>query len=392
MFTRFLLDLKAAGVPASLREYLTLLEAMDADLADRSVERFYYLSRAALVKDERNLDKFDAVFGQVFEGIESLQDGVLAEAAVPEDWLRAMTEKYLTEEEKAQIEKLGGWDELMRTLEERLGEQEGRHEGGSKWIGTGGTSPFGHSGYHPEGVRIGGKGRNKRAVKVWERREYKNLRDDEQLGSRNIKLALRKLRKFARTGAPDEFDLDATIRGTARSGYLDVHMRPERRNQVKVLLFFDVGGSMDPFVHLVEGLFSAAKSEFKHLEFFYFHNFLYDYVWRDNARRWTDKTPTWDVLHTYGSDYVVIFVGDASMSPYEITMPGGSVEYFNEEAGAVWARRLTDVYARAVWLNPVPENRWHYTPSIAMTRELMGGQMYPLTLGGIEDAMAALKR
>ena len=392
MFPSFLLRLKEAGVPASLREYLTLMEAMDRDLADRRVEDFYYLARASLVKDERHLDRFDAVFGEVFKGIEALEDGLLGEAEIPEDWLRAMTERYLSDEEKAEIERLGGWDELMRQLEERLKEQEGRHEGGSKWIGTGGTSPFGNAGYHPEGVRIGGESRNKRAVKVWEKRQFANLADDVALGTRNIKLALRKLRRFAREGAPDEFDLDGTIQGTARSGYLDVKMRPERRNTVKVLLFFDVGGSMDPYIRLCEELFSAARAEFKHLEFFYFHNFLYDYVWKDNARRWTDKTPTWDVLHTYPSDYVVIFVGDASMSPYEITMPGGSVEYFNEEAGAVWMRRVNDIYARCVWLNPTPEQHWRYTPSINMARELIEERMFPLTLQGIDDAMAALRR
>ena len=392
MFPSFLLRLKEAGVPASLREYLTLMEAMDRDLADRRVEEFYYLARASLVKDERHLDRFDAVFGEVFKGIEALEDGLLGEAEIPEDWLRAMTEKYLTEEEKAEIERLGGWDELMRQLEERLKEQEKRHEGGSKWIGTGGTSPFGNAGYHPEGVRIGGKSKNRRAVKVWEKREFSNLADDVALGTRNIKLALRKLRRFAREGAPDEFDLPGTIEGTARSGYLDVKMRPERRNTVKVLLFLDVGGSMDDHVRTSAELFSAARAEFKNLEFFYFHNFLYDYVWKDNARRWTEKTPTFDVLHTYPSDYVVIFVGDAAMSPYEITMPGGSVEYFNEEAGAVWMRRVTDIYSRCVWLNPTPEAHWRHTPSIGMTRELMEERMFPLTLQGLDDAMAVLRR
>ncbi|WP_031552901.1 vWA domain-containing protein [Parvularcula oceani] len=392
MFTRFLLDLKAAEVPVSLREYLTLLEAMKADLADMKVEHFYYLSRSALVKDERHIDRFDRVFAEVFKGIESLAEGVVGETELPEDWLRAMTQKYLSEEEKAEIEKLGGWDELMKTLEERLKEQKERHQGGSKWIGTGGTSPFGNSGYHPEGVRIGGQSRNKRAVKVWEKREFRNLSDDVALGTRNIKLALRKLRRFAREGAPDEFDLDGTIKGTARSGYLDVKMRPERRNTIKVLLFFDIGGSMDPYIRLCEELFSAARAEFKHLEFFYFHNFLYDYVWKDNARRWNDRTQTWDVLHTYGSDYVVIFVGDASMSPYEITMPGGSVEYLNEEPGALWMQRLTDIYARTIWLNPIPKDRWSYTPSIQMTRELIDDRMFPLTLEGLDDAMAVLRR
>ncbi|MEM7741948.1 MAG: VWA domain-containing protein, partial [Pseudomonadota bacterium] len=322
MFTHFFHELKAKEVPVSLREYLTLLEAMDADLADQKVEHFYYLSRSLLVKDERHLDKFDRVFGEVFEGIEALADLPEHEREIPEDWLRALNEKFLTEEEKAEIEKLGGWDELMKTLEERLNEQKKRHEGGNKWIGTGGTSPFGHSGYHPEGIRIGGQSKNKKAVKVWEKRDYKNLDGDVELGTRNIKVALRKLRRFARQGAADEFDLDGTIDATARNGFLDVQMRPERRNAVKLLVFFDIGGSMDPYVKLCEELFSAVKTEFKHLEYFYFHNFLYDFVWKDNARRWSEKTQTWDVLHTYGSDYMVLFVGDASMSPYEITMPG----------------------------------------------------------------------
>ena len=391
MFTKFFHELKSAGLPVSLREYLTLMEAMDADLANRRVEDFYYLSRAALVKDERNLDKFDRVFGHVFKGLETLGEGIAAD--IPEDWLRLMTERYFTEEEKREIEALGGWDKLMETLKERIEEQKKRHEGGSKWIGTGGTSPFGSGGYNPEGVRIGNEGKRQgRAVKVWEKRDYKNLDDNVELGTRNIKLALRRLRRFAREGAAEEFDLDQTIDATARAGYLDIKMRPERRNTIKVLIFFDVGGSMDPFIKLSEELFSAARAEFKHMEYFYFHNCLYDYVWKDNRRRWTEKIPTWDVLHKYPHDYKVIFVGDASMSPYEITVPGGSVEYFNEEAGAIWLKRLTDIYERVVWLNPVRQDSWSYVPSTQLLRELIGDRMYPLTLGGIEKAMAELKR
>ncbi|MEM6414799.1 MAG: VWA domain-containing protein [Pseudomonadota bacterium] len=391
MFTQFFYDLKSAGIPVSLREYLTLIQALEADLADRRVENFYFLSRAALVKDERNLDKFDRVFGHVFKGIEEVGDDETA--TIPEEWLQVLTQKYLTKEEKAEIEALGGWDKLMETLQKRLEEQKKRHEGGSKWIGTGGTSPFGSGGYNPEGVRIGNQGsRQGRAVKVWEKRDYKNLDDRIELGTRNIKVALRKLRRFAREGAPDEFDLDNTIDATARSGYLDVVMRPERRNTVKVLLFFDAGGSMDPYVKVCEELFSAARAEFKHLEYFYFHNCLYDFVWRDNKRRWTDKTPTWDVLHTYPSDYKVIFVGDASMSPYEIMTPGGSVEYFNEEAGGVWMKRLLDVYQSAVWLNPIKEDNWRYAPSIQIMSDIMEQRMFPLTLGGIDKAISELRR
>ncbi len=391
MFTRFFHELKSAGVPVSLREYLTLVEAMEADLAGRRVEDFYYLSRASLVKDERNLDKFDRVFAHVFKGIESLAEGVTAE--IPADWLKLLTQKYLTEEEKKEIEALGGWDKLMETLKQRLEEQKKRHEGGSKWIGTGGTSPFGSGGYNPEGVRIGNEGqRQGRAVKVWEKREYRNLDDQVELGTRNIKVALRRLRRFARKGVPDEFDLGGTIEATARAGYLDIKMRPERRNTIKVLLFFDAGGSMDPFIRLCEELFSAARSEFKHMEYFYFHNCLYDFVWKDNRRRWTEKTPTWDVLHKYPHDYKVIFVGDASMSPYEITVPGGSVEYFNEEPGAVWIDRVTRIYQSVVWLNPLPQKQWDYSGSIRMIRDLMDDRMHPLTLGGLDAAMNELRR
>ena len=391
MFTKFFHELKSAGLPVSLREYLTLMEAMDNDLANRKVEDFYYLSRSTLVKDERNLDKFDRVFAHVFKGVENVQEGIAAD--IPEDWLKLLTERYFTEEEMREIEALGGWDKLMETLKKRLEEQKERHQGGSKWIGTGGTSPFGSGGYNPEGVRIGNQGKRQgRAVKVWEKREYKNLDDSVELGTRNIKVALRRLRRFARQGAPDEFDLDGTIDATARAGYLDIKMRPERRNAVKVLLFFDVGGSMDPFIRVSEELFSAARAEFKHMEYFYFHNCLYDYVWKDNRRRWTDKIPTWEVMHKYPHDYKIIFVGDASMSPYEITVPGGSVEYFNDEAGAIWLNRLTNIYESVIWLNPVREDSWDYVPSTQLIRKLIGERMYPLTLSGIERAMAELKR
>lgn len=391
MFTKFFHELKSIGLPVSLREYLTLMEAMGANLANQNVEHFYYLSRSTLVKDERNLDKFDQVFAQVFKGIESGNEELTAE--IPEEWLQLLTEKYFSEEDKKQIEAMGGWDKLMETLKKRLDEQEKRHEGGSKWIGTGGTSPYGSGGYNPEGVRIGNQGKRQgRAVKVWEKRDYKNLDDTVEIGTRNIKVALRKLRRFARKGAPDEFDLDGTIDATARAGYLDIKMRPERRNTIKVLIFFDAGGSMDPYVKLCEELFSAARTEFKNLEYFYFHNCLYDYVWKDNRRRWTEKIQTWDILHKYPHDYKVIFVGDASMSPYEVTVPGGSVEYFNEEAGAIWLQRLTNIYESVVWLNPVQQDSWDYVPSTQLIRELMGERMYPLTLGGLERAMAELRR
>ena len=390
MFVTFFQELKSAGVPVSLREYLTLMEAMDADLASRRIEDFYYLSRAALVKDERNLDKFDRVFSHVFKGLESVGDGL--EADIPEEWLRKLADKYLTEEEKKQIQALGGLDKLLETLKQRLAEQKKRHQGGNKWIGTGGTSPFGNGGYNPEGIRIGGESRNRRAVKVWDKREFKDLDDDVELGTRNIKVALRRLRKFARTGAPDELDLDGTIRGTAHKGYLDIQMRPERHNAVKVLLFFDIGGSMDWHIKATEELFSAARTEFKHMEHFYFHNCLYEKVWKENRRRFDHTTPTWDVLHTYPHDYKVVFVGDASMSPYEIAAPGGSVEHFNDEPGATWMDRITRTYPACVWLNPVPEKEWGYTHSIGMVRQLMGNRMYPLTLDGLDRAMRELVR
>ena len=390
MFLRLFTELRQAKVPVSLKEYLALLEAMDREVIDRSVDEFYFLSRSALVKDERHLDKFDQVFGHVFKGLEApAEEG----HQIPEEWLRKLAEKFLTDEEKAQIASLGGWDKLMETLRQRLAEQKERHQGGSKWIGTAGTSPFGAWGYNPEGVRIGQDvGRHGRAVKVWDKREYRNLDDGVELGTRNIKVALRRLRRFARQGAPDELDLDGTIQATAEKGYLDVVLRPERRNTVKVLLFLDIGGSMDGHIRLCEELFSAAKSEFKTLEFFYFHNCLYEAVWKDNHRRHEERIPTWDVLHKYPHDYKVVFVGDAAMSPYEITYPGGSVEHWNEEAGAVWMQRVTNVYEKAVWLNPTPERHWAYTASTQLMRQLMGDRMYPLTLEGLDRAMRALSR
>ncbi|NJM33895.1 MAG: VWA domain-containing protein [Rhodomicrobium sp.] len=391
MFVTFFHELRQAGVPVSLREYLSLMDALKADLADKRTEDFYYLARAALVKDERNLDKFDRVFATVFKGLELMSDGV--EVEIPDEWLRRMTERLFTDEEKAQIEALGGWEKLMEELAKRLQEQQGRHQGGSKWIGTSGTSPYGAYGYNPEGVRIGQAGnRNFRAVKVWDRRDFKDLDSSVELGTRNIKVALRRLRQFARQGAAEELDLDGTIRSTAHQGYLNLEFRPERHNTVKVLLFFDVGGSMDWHIKVSEELFSAARTEFKHMEYFYFHNCLYESVWRNNARRHSERMPTWDVLHTYPSDYKVIFVGDASMSPYEIAMPGGSVEHWNEEPGTAWFERLTQIYKSAVWLNPVPEHLWQYTPSIEMIGQLMSGRMFPLTLEGIDGAMKELMR
>jgi uncharacterized protein with von Willebrand factor type A (vWA) domain len=391
MFLRLFTELREARVPVSLKEYLMLMEAMDKQVIGLSTDDFYYLSRAALVKDERNLDKFDRVFGHVFKGFEKVDESLTAD--IPAEWLKKLTEKFLTEEEKAAIEAMGGFDKLMETLKQRLEEQKERHEGGNKWIGTGGTSPFGANGYNPEGVRIGqDKGRHGKAVKVWDKREYKNLDDSVELGTRNIKVALRRLRKFAREGSPDELDLDGTIKGTARQGYLDIVMRPERRNKIKVLLFFDIGGSMDSHIKLCEDLFSAARTEFKNMEFFYFHNCLYEGVWKDNRRRNVEKIPTWEVLHKYPHDYKVIFVGDATMSPYEITYPGGSVEHWNEEPGAVWIDRVAQIYESAIWLNPTPERHWEYTPSIGVMRQLMNDRMYPLTLQGLDKAMRELVR
>src|SRR5579872_2774965 len=391
MFAHLIMGLRQAGLPTSITEYLTLLGAMKAGVAEWSVDDFYYLSRATLVKDERHLDRFDRVFAQCFKGLEA-PEGVLPRD-LPEEWLRKLAEKLLSPEEMAKIQALGGFEALMQRLAELLAEQKGRHQGGSKWIGTAGTSPFGAYGYNPEGVRIGQDGnRNFRAVKVWDKREFKDLAGDVELGTRNIKIALRRLRKFARTGAPDELDLDGTIKGTAQKGYLDILMRPERHNTIKVLLFFDIGGSMDWHVKVTEELFSAARTEFKHMVHLYFHNCLYEKVWKKNARRWTETTPTWDVLHTYAHDYKVIFVGDATMSPYEIVAPGGSVEHFNEEAGQVWMERLTSTYPSCVWLNPVPERDWDFTESIRMVRQMLGGRMYPLTLEGLDAAMRELGR
>jgi uncharacterized protein with von Willebrand factor type A (vWA) domain len=391
MFFSFMDELRSAGISVSLKEHLILLEALHSEVIDRTPEEFYYLSRATLVKDEGLLDRFDQVFAKVFKGLEMTIQGNDT-ATIPEDWLKAVAEKFLSDEEMEKIKALGSWEEIMETLKKRLEEQEKRHQGGSKWIGTGGTSPFGNSGYNPEGVRIGGESKHKRAIKVWEKREFQNLDDTRQLGTRNIKVALRRLRRFAREGNADELDIDGTIDGTARQGWLDIRMRPERHNAVKLLLFLDVGGSMDPFIKLCEELFSAAKTEFKNLEFFYFHNCLYEGVWKDNARRFTERTNTWDILHKYGHDYKVIFVGDASMSPYEISHPGGSVEHFNDEAGAVWMQRVTNTYPAAAWLNPVPENQWGYSQSVRMVKDLMNDRMYPLTIEGLDDAMRELVR
>ena len=390
MFLNFLDEMRAAGIPASLKEHLMLLEALDRDVIGKSPEEFYYLSRAVYVKDEGLLDRFDQVFNKVFKGI--LTEYGTQPVEIPSDWLRAVAEKFLTPEEMAAIESLGSWEEIMDTLKKRLEEQQERHEGGNKWIGTGGTSPFGNNGYNPEGVRIGGESKHKRALKVWEKREFQNLDNTRELGTRNIKIALRRLRKFAREGAAEELDIRATIDGTARQGWLDIHMRPERRNAIKVLLFLDVGGSMDPFVKLVEELFSAATAEFKNLEFFYFHNCLYEGVWKDNKRRFSERTPTWELLHKFPHDYKVVFVGDAAMSPYEITHPGGSVEHFNEESGAAWMQRVANTYPAAVWLNPTPEQHWTYSQSTKIIRELMNDRMYPLTLDGLDDAMRELTR
>jgi hypothetical protein len=390
MFLNFLDELRAAKIPASLKEHLALLEALKAGVIERTPEQFYYLSRATYVKDEALLDRFDQVFGKVFKGLETTYDTETAE--IPEEWLKKLAELHLSAEELAKMEKLG-WDKLMETLKKRLEEQKERHEGGNTWIGTAGKSPFGAYGANPEGVRIGQKeGRNKSAVKVWDKREFRNLDADVELGTRNIKVALRRLRRFAREGSADELDLDATIKGTAKKAYLDIVMRPERHNAVKVLLFLDVGGSMDPHIKLCEELFSAANAEFKHLEFFYFHNFVYESVWKDNRRRWAERTALMDVLHKYPHDYKLIFVGDASMSPYEINYAGGSVEHWNEEPGEVWLRRMTDIYHSAVWLNPIPEKHWAHGQSIQMVKNLMENRMYPLTLDGLDRAMRELTR
>jgi len=391
MLIDFFLKLKSAKVPVTPKEYLMLIEGMQKGVVGSSIDDFYYFSRTCLVKDEANFDKFDRAFGEYFKGVEAIM-GV--EADIPLEWLRKQAELNLSPEEKAKIEAMGGWEKLMETLKKRLEEQKGRHQGGSKWIGTGGTSPYGAYGYNPEGIRIGQEGsRNRSAVKVWDQREYQNLDDQVELGTRNIKIALRRLRRFARDGAPEELDLDGTIASTARkAGMLDILMRPERHNKAKVLLFFDIGGSMDDHIKLCQEMFSAAKTEFKHMEYFYFHNCLYDYVWKDNRRRHSERTPTVDILHKYGHDYKLIFVGDATMSPYEILQPGGSIEYSNDEAGAVWMRRMLDVYPKAAWLNPEPEQLWPYRQSISVIRELMEARMYPITIEGLERAMRYLSK
>ncbi len=391
MLINFFHGLRDAGVPVTTRELLDLLEGMQQRIVFGSMDEFYYFSRTCMVKDEKYFDRFDRAFGLHFKDLEALDDVI--EALIPDDWLRSEFLKNLSEEEKAKIESLGGLEKLIEEFKKRLEEQEERHEGGNKWIGTGGTSPFGQEGYHPEGIRVGPNGRNKKAVKVWDKRDFANLDDSVELGTRNIKVAMRRLRKFARTGAADELDLDDTIDSTARNaGLLDIKMVPERHNAVKVLLFFDVGGSMDPHVRVCEELFSAARTEFKHMEYFYFHNFLYESVWKNNIRRHNERTPLLDILHKYSHDYKVIFVGDASMSPYEILQPGGSVEHWNEEAGEVWMRRLQDVYDKVIWINPVPEDEWEYTQSVSITRQIMAGQMYPLTLKGLEEGMAFLAK
>jgi len=387
---RFFYMLRHGGVPVSVTEFLALLEALEARVIGLSAEDFYHLARTVLVKDERYYDRFDRVFAAHFKGLEELFESLVAE--LPGEWLRRNTELFLSDEEKARIEALGGWDKLMETLRQRLEEQKERHQGGSKWIGTGGTSPFGAWGYNPEGVRIGqDRSRHRRAVKVWDRREFANLDDSVELGTRNIKMALRRLRRFARQGAADQLDLDGTIDSTARNaGLLDIRMVPERHNAVKVLLFLDVGGSMDDHVRVCEELFSAARGEFKHLEHFYFHNFVYESVWKDNRRRHAERIPTLELMRTYGADYKLVFVGDATMSPYEIVQPGGSIEHWNEEPGSAWVRRLLSSWPKHAWLNPEPEDRWDWTPSVQITRKLLEDRMYPLTLEGLDRAMKAL--
>jgi uncharacterized protein with von Willebrand factor type A (vWA) domain len=389
---RFFLGLREAGVPASVTELLSLLSALEARVAAFSAQEFYWLGRMTLVKDERHFDRYDRVFAEHFAGAERAFAALLAD--VPPDWLKSLAERLFTEEERRKVESLGGWDKLLETLRERLAEQKERHEGGNKWIGTNGTSPFGSGGFNPEGVRIGSQGaRQRRAVKVWEAREYRNLDDRRELGTRNLKMALRRLRRFAREGAADQLDLDATIEATARNaGWLDLKMVPERRNAVKVLLLLDIGGSMDDHVRVCEELFSAARSEFKHLKSWYFHNFLYEHLWQDNRRRHAARTTTLELLRTFNADYRVVIVGDATMSPHEIVQPGGSVEHWNDESGAAWMQRLTAHFPRLVWLNPEPEERWEWTPSVGMVRTLVGRRMFPLTLEGLDRAMRALRQ
>jgi uncharacterized protein with von Willebrand factor type A (vWA) domain len=395
MFMNFFHELRSAKVPVTLKEYLMLMEALDRDVIDKTVDDFYYLSRAALVKDEKNLDRFDQVFGHVFKGFDKLSE--VGTTDIPAEWLKALSDKFLTEEERQMIEEMGGFDKMMEMLAEQMKQQrengDGDEEGKDGRRGQGQNSPFGSGGFHPEGIRIGqDKGRHGKAIKVWDKRDFKNLDDSVELGTRNIKVALRRLRKFARQGQPDELDIGGSIKETANKGYLDLVMRPERRNTIKVLLFFDIGGSMDSHIKLCEELFSAAKTEFKTMEFFYFHNCLYETVWKDNRRRNVEKIETWDVLHKYGSDYKIIIVGDATMSPYEITYPGGSVEHWNEEAGAIWVDRLTQIYNSVVWLNPTGERHWDYTPSIGLMKQLVNDRMYPLTIEGLDKAMKELVR
>lgn len=391
MFIGFVEALRRGGIPASLKEHLLLLEALDAQVIAADPEQFYYLSRSVFVHDESQLDRFDQIFASVFKGVVG-SPGEDFVADIPKDWLKLVAENYLTPEQMAEINALGSWDEIMEALKKRLAEQEGRHQGGNKWIGTGGTSPFGHGGYNPEGVRIGGPGRHGRAIKVWEKREFRDLDGERELGTRNIKVALRRLRRFAREGAADELDMDATIDGTARQGWLDVHMRAERHNAVKLLLFLDIGGSMDGHVKVAEELFSACRTEFKHLEHYYFHNCIYEGVWKDNRRRHVEKTSTLDILHKFGRDHKLVIVGDAAMSPYEVTHAGGSIEHYNEEAGATWLKRLTDTYSSAVWINPTPELYWNQSASTTILKRLMDERMYGLTLDGLDAAMRELSR
>ena len=393
MFLPFFQALRKEGVQVSLREFLGFLEGLAAGLVTYDAEGFYYLGRVVMVKDERHIDRYDRAFSNTFKGLDAISEAEVLEALeLPADWLEKLAEKHLSAEERAAIKALGGFDTLLETLKQRLAEQKGRHQGGNKWIGTAGTSPFGAYGYNPEGVRIGqSESRHQRAVKVWDKREFRNLDDQVELGTRNIKVALRRLRKWARDGAQDELDLDGTIRATAEHGWLDVQTRPERRNAVKVLLFLDVGGSMDPYVKVMEELFSAARAEFKHLVPFYFHNCLYEGVWRDNARRWDAQTPTFDVLRSYGSDYKAIFVGDASMSPYEVLHPGGANEHWNKEAGQVWLGRACAQWPNHLWINPVPEAHWGYTASIRLIRDIFAGRMVPMTLDGISRGIKELR-
>ncbi len=391
MFISLFNTLKATGVPVSLRELLDLIGAVDKGLAFANMDEFYYLSRAILVKDEKHYDKFDRAFDIYFKGIESLDD--ILEMLIPDEWLKAEFEKHLTEEELKEIKSLGGLEKLLAEFKKKLEEQDERHEGGSKYIGTGGTSPFGNSGENPEGIRVGGEGGKGKAAKVWEARDFKNLDDDVELGTRNMKVALRRLRKLIRDSADEEFDLDNTISSTAKkAGLLDVKFRPEKRNAVKVIVLFDVGGSMDPHIKICEELFSAAKTEFKNLEYFYFHNFIYETVWKDNRRRQNERIYTEDIIHKYSADYKIIFVGDATMAPYEITNPGGSIEHWNEEAGALWMKRMVDIYDKLVWLNPVPEEHWEYSASVELTRSLVEDNMFPLTIRGLEESMSYLSK